>query len=385
MLYKEMKIAIIGQKGIPAKGGGVERHVEELATRLVSRGNEVFVYTRPNYTSPELKEYKGVNLISKKTFSSKNFDAISHTFIACLDLIFKRKVDVIHFHSIGPSSLILFLKIFKPKTPIVATFHSQCYLHKKWGFFAKSYLKLGEFILCKFADKVISVSKNLKKYAFKKHKREAIYIPNGVNKAFDLMADLIKKWGLRKDNYIFLATRLIPHKGIHYLIKAFNNINTDKKLVIAGNGSYTDDYVKYLKEISKNNKNIIFTGNQTGKILTELFSNAYFFVQPSESEGLSFALLEGMSYGPVLASDIPENIEAVGEAGFTFKNKNIKDLEDKIKYLLNNKEEVKKVKDEGREKVNIDYNWENITDDVLSVYEDSALNRVSLKEEKILA
>jgi glycosyltransferase involved in cell wall biosynthesis len=375
-----MKIAIIGQKGIPAIGGGVERHVEELATRLVKRGNEVFVYTRSNYTSPNLKKYKGVNLISKKTLSSKNFDAISHTFIACLDLIFKRKVDVIHFHSIGPSSLILFLKIFKPKTPIVATFHSQCYLHKKWGFFAKVYLKLGEFILCKFADEVIAVSRNLKNHAFKKHKRETVYIPNGVNKAFELEAKLIKKWGLSKDNYIFTATRLIPHKGIHYLIKAFNNINTDKKLVIAGDSSYTDDYVKYLKNISKNNKNIIFTGNQTGDVLCELFSNAYFFVQPSESEGLSFALLEGMSYGPVLASDIPENIEAVGDAGFMFKNKDVKDIEDKLKYLFSNKEKVKEIKAQGRKKVDLNYNWEDITDNVLSVYRELLFDDVGLKE-----
>jgi glycosyltransferase involved in cell wall biosynthesis len=375
-----MKIAIIGQKGIPAIGGGVERHVEELATRLVKRGNEVFAYTRSNYTSPNLKKYKGVKLISKKTLSSKNFDAISHTFIACLDLVFKRKVDVIHFHSIGPSSLILFLKIFKPKTPIVATFHSQCYLHKKWGFFAKVYLKLGEFILCKFADEVITVSKNLKKHALKKHKRETTYIPNGVNKALELEVKLIKKWGLSKDNYIFAATRLIPHKGIHYLIKAFNNINTDKKLVIAGDSSYTDDYVRYLKKISKNNKNIILTGNQTGDVLYELFSNAYFFVQPSESEGLSFALLEGMSYGPVLASDIAENTEAVGDAGFTFKSKDVKDLEDKLKYLFSNKDKVKEVKAKGREKVDLNYNWEDITDNVLSVYRELLFDDVGLKE-----
>jgi glycosyltransferase involved in cell wall biosynthesis len=380
-----MKIAIIGQKGIPAIGGGVERHVEELATRLVKRGNEVFVYTRSNYTSSNLKKYKGVNLISKKTLSSKNFDAISHTFIACLDLIFKTKVDVIHFHSIGPSSLILFLKIFKPKTPIVATFHSQCYLHKKWGFFAKVYLKLGEFILCKFADEVITVSKNLKKHALKKHKRETTYIPNGVNKALELEVKLIKKWGLSKDNYIFAATRLIPHKGIHYLIKAFNNINTDKKLVIAGDSSYTDDYVRYLKKISKHNKNIVFTGNQTGDILDELFSNAYFFVQPSESEGLSFALLEGMSYGPVLASDIPENTEAVGDAGFTFRSKDVKDLEDKLKYLFSNRDKVKEIKAKGREKVNLNYSWEDITDNVLCIYKELLLDDFRLREKNSIA
>jgi glycosyltransferase involved in cell wall biosynthesis len=239
--------------------------------------------------------------------------------------------------------------------------------------------------LCKFADEVITVSKNLKKHALKKHKRETTYIPNGVNKALELEVKLIKKWGLSKDNYIFAATRLIPHKGIHYLIKAFNNINTDKKLVIAGDSSYTDDYVKYLKEISRNNKNIVFTGNQTGDILYELFSNAYLFVQPSESEGLSFALLEGMSYGPVLASDIPENTEAVGDAGFTFKSKDVKDLEDKLKYLFSNREKVKEVKARGRKKVDLNYNWEDITDNVLSIYKELFLDNFRLREKNSIA
>ncbi len=164
-----MKIAIIGQKGIPAVSGGVETHVEELATRLVKNGNEVLAYTRPNYTDRNLKEYKGVKLISLPSISSKNLDAIVHTFLSVLHVVFiERKVDLVHFHSIGPSSLLWLVKILKPTTPVVATFHTQCYVHKKWGRFAQMYLKLGEFVCNKVADEVIVISKTLQQYAQKK-------------------------------------------------------------------------------------------------------------------------------------------------------------------------------------------------------------------------
>lgn len=174
-----MKIYFIGQKGIPAKFGGIERHVEDLSVRLADSGHEVYVYTRPNYTSPELLEYKGVKLISLPNVRTKHLDAITHTAKACVDAA-KREVDIIHFHSIGPSSLIWLVKLLKPKVPIVATFHTKCYLHKKWGILARGYLKFGETMACKFADRTIAVSKSLKKYADNKYKISAVYIPNGV-------------------------------------------------------------------------------------------------------------------------------------------------------------------------------------------------------------
>ena len=127
-----MKIYIIGQKGLPAHGGGVETHVENLATQLVNNEHEVFAYTRRNYTSKNFTEFMGVKLISLPSIPTKNLDAISHTFFSVLDFIFRRrKADVIHFHSIGPASLIWLVKIFRPRVKVVFTFHSQCYLNSK--------------------------------------------------------------------------------------------------------------------------------------------------------------------------------------------------------------------------------------------------------------
>ncbi len=366
-----MKIAIIGQKGIPSVSGGVETHVEELAKRLVKSGHEVVAYTRKNYTPKNLREYEGITLVSLPSISSKNLDAIVHTFLATLHVIFiERKVDIVHFHSIGPSSLLWLVKILKPTTPVIATFHTQCYIHKKWGRFAQAYLKFGEYVCNRFADQVIAISRNLQEYAQTKYNRNAIYIPNGVGEAKILEASFIKQWGLEKDNYILSVSRLVRHKGIHYLIEAYKQLHTDKKLVIVGDASYTDSYVEELKEMSLANENIIFTGRQTGDTLKELFSNTYLFVQPSESEGLSIALLEAMSYGQsVLASDIPENKEAARSTGFYFENKNVASLKNELDKLLTNQQLVISKRGQGLARVKLHYNWDAIVCETEKLYE----------------
>lgn len=365
-----MRIVFIGQKGIPATYGGVEKHVEDLATRLVRDGHEVLVYTRKNYTSDKLKSYKGVELISLPSIATKHLDAISHTFLACLDVIFRQKADVVHFHSIGPSLLSWMVKIFKPRTRLVATFHSQCYNHQKWGAMARFFLHLGERMICTVPDKTFTVSKSLTNYAAQKYGKNTIYIPNGVEMPTERDANEIKKWGLEKGNYIVTISRLVRHKGIHYLIDAYKQIGTDKKLVIVGDGAFTDDYVQELKDLADNNPNIIFTGNQTGDVLQELFSNAFLFVQPSESEGLSIALLEAMSYGlPVLVSDILENVEIVDNVGFIFVNKNVADLTLKLKAILMMDETVLHENAANlRAIARKNYNWENIVREIETLY-----------------
>jgi glycosyltransferase involved in cell wall biosynthesis len=363
-----MKIAIIGQKGIPSVSGGVEKHVEDLSVRLVKAGHEVMVYTRPNYINKNLAEYKGVKLISLPSVATKHLDAITHTLRACFDVA-KRDVDIIHFHSIGPSSLIWLVKLLKPGVPVVATFHSQCYKHQKWGIFAKAYLKFGEFIACRLADKTITVSKNLKEYTAKRYGRVPEYIPNGVEAGKKAVAHDIKYFGLKKDNYILALGRIVKHKGLQYLIQAFKQVKTDKKLVIVGGSAHTDKFVKELKDLAAGDKRIIFTGPQHGPIIDELFANAYLFVQPSESEGLSIALLEAMAAGTAtLVSDIPENREALSYTGYTFRNKNVADLIGKLNGLLRNPQIVREMGEMQRKRAASEYNWDKALEKIQNVY-----------------
>lgn len=365
-----MRIYFIGQKGIPVIYGGVERHVDELATRLAQGDNEVFAYARSYYNPTKLTEYKGVKIITLPTIRTKHVDAIFHSLIATIHVLFK-KVDVIHYHSIGPAFLAWIPRLFKPSAKVVFTFHCADYEHKKWGWFARMSLRLGEWIGCKYADEIITVSQGLQKYVKETYGRDAVYIPNGsADVTPETESDLLDEWDLKPKKYILVVSRLIRHKGIHYLIEAFNNIKTDQKLVIVGDSVFTDDYVKQLHSLAKGNDNIIFTGWQSGRTLSQLLSHATVFVQPSEQEGLSIALLEALQHSlPVIASNIPENEEVLKDKGLYFENKNSDDLADKLGYLLEQPKLLEEMAIKGKQMVRVDYNWDTIVKTTQELYE----------------
>ncbi|HMB26212.1 MAG TPA: glycosyltransferase family 4 protein [Patescibacteria group bacterium] len=379
-----MKIAFIGQKGIPMKFGGVEKHVERLATGLAEKGHKVFAYTRPWYTPKSLKYYKSVKLISLKSIKTKNLDAISHTWRASWHAV-KSGYDIVHYHGVGPALLAWIPRLFARKTKVVITFHCLDRYHQKWSLLARLALRLGEWAAVKFAHETITVSKTLQLYCQDKFHEKTTYIPNGIDLPKKQSADLIKKkFGLKKNGYIFFISRLVKHKGVHYLIKAYNQLKTDKKLVIVGASAFTDPYVKKIKAQAKDNPNIIFTGNIKGgsQLWRELYSNAYMMVHPSESEGLPIVILEGMSFGlPVLASDIPENMEAVaGGYGFSFKNKSVGDLKNKMDYLLGCPDLVKQVGKDARKHVRENYNWKDIVISVQQVYHNLVVDFASARQ-----
>ncbi|MBU1131830.1 glycosyltransferase family 4 protein [Patescibacteria group bacterium] len=382
-----MQIAFIGQKGIPMKFGGIEKHVERLAVGLAERGRDVFVYTRPWYTSPSRKKFNGVNLISLPSIHTKHLDAISHTLLASLDVL-RRDYDIVHYHGVGPALLAWIPRLFRPRTKVIITFHSIDRKHQKWGWFARLALYLGEWAAVKFAHETIAVSKVLQMYCKKEYNADVVYIPNGVEIPSRAAADEIKtKFGLQKGKYFLFLSRLVRHKGAQYLIDAFNQIKTDKKLVIAGAGAFSDKYVKELKEKAKHNPNIIFTGNVSGgsRLWRELFSNAYLFVHPSESEGLPIVVLEAMSFGlPVLASDIPENMEVLsGGYGFSFENKKVKDLKEKMEIILRRPVLSQRAGRAAQLHVRRFYDWKGIVKSVEKIYRDAvgekALNRAVQK------
>ena len=370
-----MKIAMLGHKRIPSREGGVEIVVEELATRMISKGHEVICYNRSgkhvmdkNKKQEKLDEYKGVKLKKVLTIDIKGLAAITSSFFATLKILFSN-ADVVHYHAEGPCAWIWIIKWFSKKK-VVATIHGLDWQRAKWGGLATKYIKHGEKIATKYADEIIVLSDNEKKYFKDSYNRETIFIPNGVNKPAIRKPEIIKeKYNLKKDDYILFLGRIVPEKGIHYLVEAYNKINTNKKLVIAGGASDTSDYYKELKGKAKDNKNIIFTGFVQGNELEELYSNAYIYTLPSDLEGMPLSLLEAMSYSNCcLTSDIEECATVIKNKGVTFKKSNIKDLTKKLQELCDDKNKVKIYKSNAQEYILNKYNWDNVVEETLKLY-----------------
>ena len=140
-------------------------------------------------------------------------------------------------------------------------------------------------------------------------------------------------------------------------------------MVIAGGTSDTVGYGKELKELSRDDDRIIFTGFVQGKVLEELYSNAYIYCLPSDLEGMPLSLLEAMSYGNCcLVSDIDECKEVVEGKGVTFLRGNVDSLREKLEWLLENKDAVEKYKNEAAAFICSKYNWDDVVAQTLALY-----------------
>ena len=364
-LTELMRIAFIGQKGIPTKDGGVDRHVENLAMFLVNKGAQVIVYNRNGYLPEKIGNWRGIELKHLPFINNKNLAAISHGFLATIDAI-RLKVDVIHYHGIGPSLLAWIPRLFAPKIKVVATLHSFDYGNDKWGKFAKFMLKVGEMSMCKYAHEVIVLTDIMHDYILQRYGRETIIIPNGAYITKNHQTNHLLPFGIEPEKYIISVSRLIRLKGIQYLIEAFRRLPENGiKLVIVGDGEYREE----LEKFAGDDKRIIFTGNQIGDSLDQLYTNAGLFVQSSEMEGLSISLLEAMAHGlPCLVSEIAANRQAARETAVYFTSKNSDNLEEQLKYIFSHAEEMKVLGLKGKERAENIFDWEKISEDTLNIY-----------------
>lgn len=372
---EKLNIAMVGHKVVPSRRGGIELVLTTLCPLMVKKGHAVTCYNRSGdlveneyVDTVENGYYEGVRLKDVWAIKKRGLSAMTASFSAAICAAFGR-YDIVHFHAEGPCAALWIPKLFGKRC--IATVHGLDWKRDKWkqGFGSK-YIKFGEKILAKYADEVIVLSKGVQQYFKDTYGRDTVYIPNGVIRPQNQEAELItEKFGLKKEEYFCALSRLTEEKGLHYLIEAYQQIKTDKKLVVAGDTSDTDDYVKRLKDMAGNNPNIIFTGFVSGKLLDELYSNAYVYVLPSNLEGMPLTLLEAMSYGnAVVGSDISEIADVVEDKAVLFRKGNVKDLADKMQMLVDNEELVKQLKSRTADFICGKYNWEDVAEATLGLY-----------------
>lgn len=370
-----MKIAMIGHKRIPSREGGIEIVVTELSKRMSKLGNSVTAYNRAGahvsgsqfHTAEKLKEYEGVKIVTVPTPKSSKLNAIVYSALSAIRASFSN-YDIVHFHAEGPASMCFLPKLFGKR--IIVTIHGLDWKRSKWGGFATKFLLFGEKTAVKYADEIIVLSKAAQNYFLEKYKRDTVFIPNGISKPKPLEPNLItKKFGLEKNNYLLYLGRIVPEKGVHYLIEAYKKSDIKMPLVISGGSSHTEEYFAELKNSAKG-ENIIFTDFADGDLLTELYSNAYIYILPSDLEGMPLSLLEAMSFGCCcLTSDIAECTEVCEDNAVYFKKGNSNDLKEKLCELVENPGKVQQFKAISSDYITAKYNWDKITEKTLNLYE----------------
>jgi len=358
---------MIGHKFIPSRDGGVEVVVSNLAPHLAELGYDVTCYNRTNGQFKKLRkdgalmrEYRGVHLVWTPTVDRRGLAAMTSSVLATVMASFSR-FDLVHFHTEGPSVLCWLPRLLGKK--VVVTVHGLDHMRQKWGKLASAYIMLGEKSAVRHAHSIIVLSEGVRKYFLEKYGRETVLIPNGIDPAeLRPACEITKQFGLASREYILFLGRLVPEKGIHYLIKAYQMLRTDKKLVIVGGTSDTNDYVRQLYALAGDSPSILFTGFQEGPMVEEFYSNAYLYVLPSDLEGMPLSLLEAMNYGCCcVTSDIGECADVLDGCGFTFPRGNVEALRETLQELCDHPDKAEARRSEARKVVSSKYTWLDIT------------------------
>lgn len=367
-----LRIAMIGQRGVPATWGGIEHHVEEIGARLADRGHDVTVFCRTNYSNERLPIYRGMRLRHFPTLGTKHFDAISHSAFSTVAALFGR-FDVVHYHALGPGLLAPLPRVFS-RAKVVQTIHGLDSERAKWGAVATAVLRAAGWSSGHVPDATIGVSRDLKAHYAERWKRVIDYIPNGVASLERRDPDeIMTRWGLAKGTYILFVARLVPEKAPDLLLRAFKALDADLRLVIAGGSSYSADYERSIAALAADDNRVLMTGYVYGDALAELYSNAAAFVLPSSLEGLPLTLLEAAAYGtPVVASDIPPHLEILSSSGAghrLFRSGDQQALTQTLSTVLQDPAAEREGAAKLRDQVLRDYDWDAAADATESVYE----------------
>jgi glycosyltransferase involved in cell wall biosynthesis len=367
-----MRIAMIGIKAIPARFGGFETAVDEISRGLARAGHEVTVYNRSGMAVNSGKYYEGVRIVTLPTVRTKSLSTIVHSFVSTLHAMFT-PVDVVHYFTTGATLFAPLVRLMGKKT--ICSVDGTDWQRAKWGAFARQYLRFSEGFAARFCDVLISDSTDVKAYYQKQYRADSARIAYGIREQQSNSRDALRRFGLKERDYVLFVGRLVPENNVHYLVRAFERISSDKKLVIVGDDPWEKTYVQSLK--STVDPRIVFSGGVYGDDYAQLQQNAYVFVLPDEVGGTHPALVEAMGFGNcVLVNDTPSNLEVIADSGFHYEGaKGHEDLRDCLQYLLDNPGVVNEYRQHAQRRAREFYRWEDVIQRHIAVYEQALRNR----------
>jgi glycosyltransferase involved in cell wall biosynthesis len=368
---EKLRIAAFGGfRSIPPKAGGAgsDKFALELYPRIAKRGHKVLAYCRiySGEDGQRNKDYQGVELKYFKTVKKAGFDTLLHSFKATFDVIFHNRADVIHLHS-GANSIWSFFLRLAGKRVVVSQF-AMDWKRDKWPWYGKLFYKFSNYVTAYLPNKVAFDNIFTQEYFEKRFRKKYNFIPYGseVPPVPESM-DILNRLNLKKGEYFLFVGRFIPDKGLHLLTEAFQQLKTDKKLIMIGGSPNPGEYETKIKSVSDNR--IIFPGYVYGDETNILIKNAYAYIQPSLIEGLSPVILTVMGIGtPLICSDIAENSYITKNNAVHFKSGDAGSLKESIKWTLNNREQHQQMATGGKKDIQERFNWDLVSDQYIELF-----------------
>lgn len=351
-----MKIAILGTRGVPANYGGFETFAEECAARLVARGHQVTVYGRSHYVPARMGSYRGIDLVVLPSLRFKYLDTISHTFLSVLHAL-GRRYDAILICNAANSIYAWLPRLFG--TPVALNVDGIERLRLKWNVLGRAYYHLCEYLSTVLPNVIVTDARVIERYYQERYKAVSVYIPYGAITDKPGGRIQLDELGLRSREYFLYVSRLEPENNAHLVVRAFEKVDTTKRLVVVGDAPYAKDYIRSVK--STRDKRILFPGAIYGRGYRELMGSAFCYIHATEVGGTHPALLEAMGQGNlIIVNGTPENMEVLGTCGLVYRKNDQEDLARILQDVAGSPDKYESLRRAALERATAEYSWDGI-------------------------
>ena len=357
-----MRIAILGTRGVPGNYGGFETFAEELGARLVERGHAVTVYCRTGNAPGSPRSHRGMSLIHLPAIRHKALETLSHTYLSALHAAM-RHFDIVYVCN-SANAPICYIPWLRGQRTVLNVDGLE-WRRAKWGRLARRYYRWAAAHAARMPIEVVTDAEVIQAYYRERLGRITPCIAYGTALyARGHGRELLPALALEPDRYILYVSRLEPENNALLVVQAYANVQTTVPLVIVGDAPYARDYIAEVRAAADDR--VRFLGYQFGDAYHALQANALVYVQATEVGGTHPALVEALGHrNAVLAHDVPEHREVVGDAGRYFGYRDRDDLGRQISALLQSPDTIEAYRARAAQRVREKYSW----DAVASQYE----------------
>lgn len=366
-----LSVAILGTRGIPAGYGGFETFAEQLSVRMAARGHDVTVYCR-GWPARRPSEFEGVRLVHLPTIRNKYAETLTHTLGSALHAALRR-YDIVYVCN-SANAPVCFIPHLRGQR-VVLNVDGLEWRRAKWGATARRYYRWASRLAARMPIEVVTDADTIQEYYRRRFGRETRVFRYGTDRyERGHLASRLEALGLERDRYLLYVSRLEPENNALLVVQAYGEVQTDVPLVIVGDAPYAHEYVSQVRRAADDR--VRFLGFRFGDDYHALQANALAYVQATEVGGTHPALVEAMGHGnAILAHDVPEHHEVLGDAGLYFERGSASSLARKMDTVLASAERVAELRSAAVDRVVRHYDWETIVDEYQAYFRELVARR----------
>ncbi|MCX6520407.1 MAG: DUF1972 domain-containing protein [Actinobacteria bacterium] len=316
----ELKIAMVGTRGVPARYGGFETAIEEVGSRLVQRGHSVTVYCRrPADGSRAADEHLGMRLVHLPALRTKTLETLSHSALSALHASVQRGThDAVFVFNAANSPYIPFFRA--RRMPVAVHVDGLEWRRAKWGGGGRRYYRTAEVLAVRWADALIADAEGIAAYYADEFGASTERIAYGAPILRDLGHDKLAQHDLVPGGYHLVVARFEPENHVDLIVRGYRASNAQLPVVVVGASPYADEHVRDIREVADSDSRIRLIGSVWDQdLLNQLYANCASYLHGHSIGGTNPSLLRAMgAAAPVIALDVRFNREVLGPAGMFF-------------------------------------------------------------------